>query len=114
MKTVIPSLYIRATKKALERNNDPICEVFKKRQCSKKKHFKNTKYLDQHFIKWTYISILTKYIWKEKLPPLGRPQATQWVAIWETVSGATQAIRRSGYEAQIVTSRKQGILPFSW
>lgn len=28
MKTVIPSLYIRAIKKAMEKNNDPICEVF--------------------------------------------------------------------------------------
>lgn len=37
MKTVIPSLYIRVIKKALERNNDPIYEVFLKRQCSKKK-----------------------------------------------------------------------------
>lgn len=31
----------------------------------------------------------------------------------DTVSSATQAIRRSGYEAQNLTSRKQGILPFS-
>ena len=31
----------------------------------------------------------------------------------DIVSSATQAIRRSGYEAQNLTSRKQGILPFS-
>lgn len=37
MKTVIPSLYIRAITNALERNNDPICDFFFKRQCTKKK-----------------------------------------------------------------------------
>ena len=42
MKTVIPSLYIRVIKKALERNNDPIYEVFLKRQGSKKKKKRNT------------------------------------------------------------------------
>lgn len=75
MKTVIPSLYIRAIKKALERNNDPICEVcgfFFKDNGQKKKHFKN-KNIWINTLKGTHTSTLTKYIWKEKLPPFGRP-----------------------------------------
>lgn len=72
MKTVIPSLYIRTIKNALERNNHPISEVFKKDNYQKKKHFKNAKLLDQNFKMDTYIN-LTKHIWKEKLPIFDRP-----------------------------------------
>lgn len=43
MKTVIPSLSIRAIKKALKRNNDPMWSLKKKDNAQEKKHLKNTK-----------------------------------------------------------------------
>lgn len=46
IKTVIPSLYIRAIKKALERNNDPMWSLKKKRQCSRKETLKKYKIVE--------------------------------------------------------------------
>lgn len=86
----------------MEKNNDPIREVFfflKKDNAQEKKHLKNTKQLDQHFKIDIYFNSDKVDLERKVTPTWQALSNTLGCHLGNTVSGATQAIRRSGYEA---------------
>lgn len=113
MKTVIPSLYIRAIKKALERKNVPIREVFLKRQCSKKRNTLKIQNSWINTLKGHIYQFWQSIFGKKSYPYLAGLKQHIGLPFGKHSFRSNSSNQKIWYEAQIMTSRKKGILPFS-